>query len=121
VLDTQCDGMSVVHETVYENRFTYVQALKAMGAEIELFDACLGGQDCRFNEMNDRHSAVVHGPTKLKGAEITVPDIRAGFAYVIAAAAAEGETVLHNVHHIERGCNRAFEAFTDLGLEIERF
>lgn len=121
VLDTQCDGMSVVHETVYENRFTYVQALKAMGAEIELFDACLGGRDCRFNEMNDRHSAVVHGPTKLKGAEITVPDIRAGFAYVIAAAAAEGDTVLHDVHHIERGCNRAFEAFTDLGLEIERF
>ena len=39
VLFTQCDGMSVVHETVYENRFTYVEALKAMGAEIELFDA----------------------------------------------------------------------------------
>ncbi|HEX4905649.1 MAG TPA: UDP-N-acetylglucosamine 1-carboxyvinyltransferase [Acidimicrobiales bacterium] len=120
VLFTQCDGMSVVHETVYENRFTYVGALKAMGAEIELFDACLGGRDCRFNEMNDRHSAVVHGPTKLKGAEITVPDIRAGFAYVIAAAAAEGATVLHDVHHIERGCNRAYEAFTDLGLKIER-
>jgi UDP-N-acetylglucosamine 1-carboxyvinyltransferase len=120
-LFTQCEGMSVVHETVYENRFTYVHALKAMGAEIELFDACLGGRDCRFNEMNDRHSAVVHGPTKLRGAEITVPDIRAGFAYVIAAAAAEGTTVLHDVHHIERGCNKAYEAFTDLGLKIERF
>jgi UDP-N-acetylglucosamine 1-carboxyvinyltransferase len=120
VLFTQCDGMSVVHETVYENRFTYVNALKEMGAEIELFDSCLGGRDCRFNESNDRHSAVVHGPTKLRGADITVPDIRGGFAYVIAAAAAEGPTTLHDVHHIERGYHRALDAFTDLGLKILR-
>jgi len=120
VLFTQCEGMSVLHETVYENRFTYVQALKAMGAEIELFDACLGGRDCRFNELNERHSAVVHGPTRLQGAEITVPDIRGGFAYVIGAAAAEGTTILHDVHHIERGYHRAFDAFSELGLGIER-
>lgn len=120
VLFTQCEGMSVVHETVYENRFTYVEALKAMGAEVEIFDACLGGRDCRFHEMNERHSAVVHGPTTLLGADITVPDIRGGFAYVIAAAAAAGATVLRDVHHIERGYHRAFESFTDLGLKIER-
>jgi UDP-N-acetylglucosamine 1-carboxyvinyltransferase len=120
VLFTQCEGMSVLHETVYENRFTYVEALKAMGAEIELFDACLGGRDCRFNESNARHSAVVHGPTQLRGADITVPDIRGGFAYVIAAAAADGPTTLHDIHHIERGYHRAFESFSDLGLKIER-
>jgi UDP-N-acetylglucosamine 1-carboxyvinyltransferase len=120
VLFTQAEGMSVVHETVFENRFTYVQALKAMGAEIELFDACLGGRDCRFHEMNERHSAVVHGPTQLRGAEITVPDIRGGFAYLIGAAAAEGETVLHDVHHIERGFHKAFDSLTELGLKIER-
>ena len=120
VLFTQVDGMSVVHETVYENRFTYVEALKAMGAEIELFDACLGGRDCRFNESNARHSAVVHGPTALRGADITVPDIRGGFAYVIAAAAATGATVLRDVHHIERGYHRAFESFSELGLKIDR-
>jgi UDP-N-acetylglucosamine 1-carboxyvinyltransferase len=120
VLFTQCEGMSVLHETVYENRFTYVEALKAMGAEIELFDACLGGRDCRFNEMNARHSAVVHGPTRLQGADITVPDIRGGFAYVIAAAAAQGTTTLRDVHHIERGYHQAFDSFTNLGLKIER-
>lgn len=120
VLFTQCEGMSVLHETVFENRFTYVQALKAMGAEIELFDACLGGRDCRFHEMNERHSAVVHGPTKLRGAEITVPDIRGGFAYLIGAAAADGATVLHDIHHIERGFHRAFDSLTDLGLRVER-
>jgi UDP-N-acetylglucosamine 1-carboxyvinyltransferase len=91
-----------------------------MGAEIELFDSCLGGRDCRFNESNDRHSAVVHGPSKLKGADITVPDIRGGFAYLIAAAAAEGATTLHDVHHIERGYHRALDSFLDLGLKIER-
>lgn len=120
VLFTQCEGMSVLHETVYENRFVYVNALKAMGAEIELFDACLGGRDCRFNEMNERHSAVVHGPTDLQGAQITVPDIRGGFAYVIAAAAANGRSVLHDIHHIERGYHRAFDSFSDLGLGLER-
>lgn len=120
VLFTQCNGMSAVHETVYEGRFPYVSALKEMGAEIELFDSCLGGRDCRFHESEALHSAVVHGPTELKGAEITAPDIRGGFAYVIAAAAAEGTTVLHDVHHLERGYHRALEAFAGIGLEITR-
>jgi UDP-N-acetylglucosamine 1-carboxyvinyltransferase len=91
-----------------------------MGAEIELFDSCLGGRDCRFAESESLHSAVVKGPTPLRGAEVTVPDIRGGFAYVIAAAAAEGETVLHDVHHLERGYHRPLEAFAQLGLQIER-
>jgi UDP-N-acetylglucosamine 1-carboxyvinyltransferase len=120
VLFTQCQGMSAIHETVYEQRFPYVAALKDMGAEIELFDACLGGRDCRFHETEALHSAVVHGPTALKGAEITVPDIRGGFAYVIAAAAAEGTTVLHDVTPIERGYHRPLEAFAAIGLDITR-
>ena len=120
VLFSQCDGMSVVHETVYEDRFPYVAALKEMGAEVELFDACLGGRDCRFNESTAMHSAVVHGCSRLRGAEITVPDIRGGFGYVIAAAAAEGPSLLHDVHHLERGYHRPLEAFAGLGLHISR-
>jgi UDP-N-acetylglucosamine 1-carboxyvinyltransferase len=120
VLFTQCDGMSVLHETVYEGRFPYVHALHEMGAEIALYDACLGGKRCRFNETNAMHSAVVRGVSKLKGATITVPDIRGGFAYVIAAAAAEGTTVLHDVHHLERGYHRPLEAFAEIGLGITR-
>jgi UDP-N-acetylglucosamine 1-carboxyvinyltransferase len=117
---TQATGMSVVHETVYEGRFPYVRALNQMGAEIELFDSCLGGRDCRFHESEALHSAVVKGPTPLHGAEITVPDIRGGFAYVIAAAAADGGSVLHDVHHLERGYHRPLEAFAQLGLQIDR-
>jgi UDP-N-acetylglucosamine 1-carboxyvinyltransferase len=120
VLMTQAAGMSVVHETVYEGRFPYVRALNQMGAEIELFDSCLGGRDCRFAESEALHSAVVKGPTPLHGAEITVPDIRGGFAYVIAAAAADGGSVLHDVHHLERGYHRPLEAFAQLGLQIDR-
>lgn len=120
VLFTQCAGMSVLHETVYEDRFPYVNALKEMGAEIELFDSCLGGRNCRFNESTALHSAVVHGPSPLRGAEITVPDIRGGFGYVIAAAAASGPSLLHDVQHLERGYHRPLEAFAQLGLHITR-
>jgi UDP-N-acetylglucosamine 1-carboxyvinyltransferase len=120
VLMTQAVGMSVVHETVYEGRFPYILALKEMGAEIELFDSCLGGRDCRFADREAQHSAVIKGPTPLHGAEITVPDIRGGFAYVIAAAAAEGGSVLRDIHHLERGYHRPLPAFAELGLQIER-
>jgi UDP-N-acetylglucosamine 1-carboxyvinyltransferase len=120
VLFTSCTGMSVLHETVYEDRFPYVTALHAMGAEIELYDACLGGRDCRFNESSYLHSAVVRGPSSLHGADITVPDIRAGFAYVLAAAAADGRSRLHDVQRLERGYHQPFESFTALGLRMER-
>ena len=120
VLFTQCNGMSVLHESVYEGRFPYVAALKEMGAEVELFDACLGSTNCRFNESEAMHSAVIHGPTALHGADITVPDIRGGFAYVIAAAAASGSSRLRDVHHLERGYHRPLEAFAGLGLHISR-
>jgi UDP-N-acetylglucosamine 1-carboxyvinyltransferase len=119
VLFTRCDGMSVLHETVYEDRFPYVGALKEMGAEVELFDACLGG-NCRFRESSAMHSAVVRGVSSLKGAEITVPDIRGGFAYVLAAAIAEGSSTIHDVHHLERGYHRPLEAFAQIGLHITR-
>src|SRR5580658_7895469 len=69
VLFTQAEGMSVLHETVYEDRFVYVPALQAMGGEIELFSSCLGGPACRFFETSNLHSAVVRGVSKLRGAE----------------------------------------------------
>jgi UDP-N-acetylglucosamine 1-carboxyvinyltransferase len=120
VLFSQADGMSVLHETVFENRFNYVDAIQAMGVEAELYDACLGGRPCRFRETTALHSIVVRGRTPLRGADITVPDIRGGFAYVIAAAAASGQSTLRDVHHLERGYHRPLEAFAGLGLHIDR-
>lgn len=119
VLFTQADGMSVLHETVYEDRFVYVPALKAMGAHIGLFATCLGGPACRFHDSSYLHSAVVRGPSQLQGTEVDVPDVRAGFSSVIAAAAASGPTLLDGVRHLERGYHRPAEQLRSLGLLLE--
>ena len=118
VLFTQAEGMSVLHETVYEDRFVYVPALQKMGGEIELFSSCLGGPACRFYETSNIHSAVVRGVSRLKGAEVDIPDVRAGFSSVIAAAAAEGTSVLRGVHHLERGYHRPADQLRSLGLGL---
>jgi UDP-N-acetylglucosamine 1-carboxyvinyltransferase len=120
VLFTGAEGMSVLHETVFENRLVYVPALQKMGCEIEVFPNCLGGPACRFHDGNAMHSAVIHGGSRLYGAEVTLPDVRAGFSAVLAAAVADGSSVLHGVHHIERGYHRPFEQFTSLGLSLTR-
>ena len=118
VLCTQAAGLSVIHETVFDGRFGYVASLAAMGAAIELYDQCLGGPACRFHESNYRHSAVISGPTALHGAAIEVPDVRGGFAYLLAAAAADSESILTGIHHIERGYHQPLEQFSSLGLDI---
>jgi UDP-N-acetylglucosamine 1-carboxyvinyltransferase len=119
VLFTQAEGMSVLHETVYEDRFVYVPALQAMGGEIELFDTCLGGPACRFHDRSNLHSAVVRGISKLHGADVEIPDVRAGFSSVIAAAAAEGSSLLRGVHHLERGYHEPAEQLRSLGLDLK--
>jgi UDP-N-acetylglucosamine 1-carboxyvinyltransferase len=120
VLFTQADGMSVLHETVFENRLVYVPALQKMGCEIEVFKNCLGGPACRFHDGNAMHSAVIRGGSKLHGAEVTMPDVRAGFSAVLAGAVADQSSLLHGVHHIERGYHRPFEQFASLGLSLTR-
>lgn len=121
VLMTQAEGMSVLHETVFEDRIRYPAAVvAAMGGEIELFDTCLGGPSCRFSDHNAVHSAVVRGVSKLQGAHVEIPDLRAGFSGVIAAAVADGSSVIGGVHHLERGYNRPLETFQELGLELRR-
>jgi UDP-N-acetylglucosamine 1-carboxyvinyltransferase len=120
VLMTQADGMSVLHETVFENRLVYVPALQQMGCEIEVYAACLGGPACRFHDTNAVHSAVVRGGSRLRGADVVLPDVRAGFSAVLAASVASGPSVLRGVHHIERGYHQPFEQFTSLGLTLRR-
>jgi UDP-N-acetylglucosamine 1-carboxyvinyltransferase len=116
---TQAKGISVVHETVYEDRFGYTADLVKMGADIGVFAKCLGELPCRFRNRSQRHSAVIMGPTKLHGAEIEIPDIRAGMAQVIAGLVAEGDTKLTGIHHLERGYERLWDKLKDLGAEIE--
>ncbi|HCN20999.1 MAG TPA: UDP-N-acetylglucosamine 1-carboxyvinyltransferase, partial [Arthrobacter bacterium] len=79
---TQAEGVSIVHETVYENRFGFTDALIRMGASIQVHRECLGSVPCRFGQRNFLHSAVISGPTQLKGADIDVPDLRGGFSHL---------------------------------------
>ncbi|GAB4100318.1 UDP-N-acetylglucosamine 1-carboxyvinyltransferase [Sinomonas halotolerans] len=106
---TQADGVSIVHETVYENRFGFTDALRRMGATIQVHRECLGSVPCRFGQRNFLHSAVISGPTKLHGADIDIPDLRGGFSHLIAALAADGVSRATGVDIIKRG----YEHFTD--------
>jgi UDP-N-acetylglucosamine 1-carboxyvinyltransferase len=118
VLMSQARGLSVLHETVFENRFAYVRALQQLGCEIELFPMCLGGNACRFHDTNHLHSAVVHGPSKLVGAEVHVPDVRTGFSSVIAASIADGQSVLLDVESLERGYDEPLARLQSIGMAI---
>ncbi|HZU75089.1 MAG TPA: UDP-N-acetylglucosamine 1-carboxyvinyltransferase [Acidimicrobiales bacterium] len=118
VLFTQTDGLSVMHETVFEDRLGYVGALQEMGARIQLFDQCLVGEACRFHEGSYLHSVVVQGRSALSGADLKMPDIRAGFAYLLAAATASGPSRITGVHQLERGYDRVLEKFQSLGLDV---
>jgi len=120
VLLTQAQGNSIVHETVYENRFGYTETLKLMGADIELFTTCLGNRTCRFASHNFHHSLIVRGPTPLTGGNIAIPDLRAGFAYVMAALLAPEESSLSGVHYLDRGYEQIVEKLSSLGARIER-
>ena len=116
---TKAHGMSVVHETVYENRFKFTEALVQMGANIQLYRECLGSVHCRFGERNFFHSAIVAGPTELRGADIVVPDLRGGFSHVVAALSALGDSTVHNVNIISRGYERFAEKLGQLGADFE--
>jgi UDP-N-acetylglucosamine 1-carboxyvinyltransferase len=104
-LATQADGTILIHEKMFENRLFFVDKLVAMGARIHL---------------SDPHRAVVSGPSRLHGARLESPDIRAGMAMLIAALAADGTSEIGNVAQIDRGYERIDTRLRDLGARIER-
>lgn len=116
---TQAEGLSIVHETVYENRFGFTQALRKMGANIQLYKECLGGTPCRFGQRNFLHSAAIQGPTKLRAADITVPDLRGGFSHLIAALTAEGVSQVSGVGVISRGYEHFMRKLQALDAQVE--
>lgn len=115
---TQAEGTSIVHETVYEDRFGYVAALNAMGAKIELNRECLGNIHCRFGQKDYLHSAVITGPARMTGANIKVPDLRGGFSYIIAALVAEGISKINNLNIIYRGYEKFADKLEDLSADV---
>ena len=98
------EGSSVITENVFENRFMFADELSRMGADIRI----------------EHHHAILQGVTQLSGAPVRSPDLRGGAALVIAGLVADGETLVRDVYHIDRGYERFVEKLSALGADIER-
>ena len=116
---TQAQGTSTVHETVYENRLGFTQALTKMGADIVVHPEGIASPDRRVARRALEQAAVVNGPTPLHGADVVVPDLRGGYSYVIAALAAEGESRVRGVEIIRRGYEKFLDKLTALGADFD--
>lgn len=116
---TQAEGQSVVHETVYENRLGFTQALVQMGADIVVHPHGIDAPDRRVPRRELEQAAVINGPTPLTGADVEVPDLRGGYSYVIAALAAQGESIVRNVGIIRRGYEKFFTKLDALGADFD--
>jgi UDP-N-acetylglucosamine 1-carboxyvinyltransferase len=103
-LMTRARGTSHIVETIFENRFMHVQELARLGARIQL----------------DGEKATIEGVERLKGAPVMATDLRASVSLVIAALAAEGETIVNRVYHLDRGFERLEDKLSRCGAAIER-
>ena len=101
---TLAEGTSIVTESIFENRFKYVDELARMGADIKV----------------EGNTAIIDGVPKLTGARVSAPDLRAGAALVIAGLAADGITIVDDIVYIQRGYENFEEKLRGLGAEIEK-
>jgi len=102
---TQSSGRSFIFETVFEGRLDYLNELSRMGADVTICDP---------------HRAFITGVTPLRGREMESPDLRAGLAFIIAALVAKGESIIHNIHNIDRGYENIEERLRVVGADIKR-
>ncbi|HEY3334267.1 MAG TPA: UDP-N-acetylglucosamine 1-carboxyvinyltransferase [Candidatus Limnocylindrales bacterium] len=105
VLLTQASGTSRVNEAVFEDRIEWLSELRKLGADVDIEDA---------------HHASIHGPSRLHGAEATIGDLRAGASLILAALAADGASLIHGAHHVQRGYENIDRKFQQLGASIVR-
>jgi len=103
-LTTLADGASVIVETIFENRYMHVQELQRLGADINI----------------DGHTAIVRGVPRLSGTTVMATDLRASASLIIAGLAAEGETIVERIYHLDRGYERMENKLAALGADIAR-
>lgn len=101
---TQAEGMSVITDTIYSARFKHIAELNRMGA----------------NGKVEGRTAIINGPTALTGATVTATDLRAGAALIIAGLIAKGETIIHDIYHIERGYSHIVDKLVGIGADISK-
>mgnify|MGYP003393432526 CR=1 FL=1 len=124
ILMTQAEGISTIHETIYENRFGYVSELKRMGAKIEFFDPEVSNPQNLYNFNYDSKTTYqqairIYGSQRLHNGVLNITDLRAGATLAIAALIANGESVLQGVEHLERGYENFAKRLESLGADIK--
>lgn len=105
VLATQAEGTTLIHDTLYEGRFKYIEELKRMGASVA---------------VSDPHRALIAGPTQLYGKEVISFDLRAGASMIIAALIARGKTIIKDIYQVDRGYEKIEERLQKIGADIKR-
>ena len=126
ILMTQGEGISTIHETIYENRFSYVEELLKMGAKIELFNPAVENPEkfynfnLKDNKKEYKHAAKIYGPVDFHNAVINISDLRAGATLVLGALCAKGENVVFGVEHLDRGYEDFDRRIKKLGGNIKR-
>jgi UDP-N-acetylglucosamine 1-carboxyvinyltransferase len=125
VLMTKAHGVSIIHETVYENRFTYADELRKMGAKIDLFNPKIKHPEKIYNfniadDNNYFHAAMITGLSNLHNGVLTITDLRAGATLVLAALAAEGTSIIFGLEHLDRGYEQFSQRLKKLGADISR-
>jgi len=124
VLMTKAKGGSIIHETVYENRFSYVDELKKMGGKFEFFNPKVKNAKKFYNFNSDSdgkyHALKIKGSTELHNGVVSVSDLRAGATLVLAALSVKGESVILGLEHLDRGYEQLDLRLKKLGANIER-
>jgi UDP-N-acetylglucosamine 1-carboxyvinyltransferase len=105
ILATQSEGETLIHDTLYEGRFNYIQEICKMGGQAKILDS---------------HRAIISGPVALKGKSIVSYDLRAGASLIIAALMAEGKTIIKDIYQVDRGYEKIEERLSKLGADIKR-
>lgn len=124
ILMAQAEGESIIHETIYENRFGYVSELRKMGAHITFFEPELEDPKSVYNfnyeeGVSYQQAIKIDGPKKIHNAVLNVTDLRAGATVVIAALIASGESVIYGIEHIERGYEKFVVRLQSVGAKIK--
>lgn len=126
VLMTQAHGKSIIHETVFEDKLGYIEDLKKMGATVMLFNPVVEHPEnvYNFNLKDDKptyfHAVAIHGPASLHDAVVSMRDLRAGAAIVLAALAARGTSIIFGIEKLDRGYEKFEERLRKLGADIKR-
>lgn len=125
-LATQCEGESVIHETIMANRFQYVEELTAMGVKIERYNPEVSNPEKVYNfDLKDDqpeyyHAIRIHGAAPLKAGSFVVKDLRHGATLIMAAMIAQGTSIISGIEHVDRGYESLDERLRSMGAKIER-